>query len=183
MLKLLLFVLPLSLDTFAVATALGLRGLPARERTRVSLLMSSFEMAMPIVGLLIGRGLGSAIGSSANYVAVAVLALVGLYMLLVGNEQSEQEQLALISSRHGLALLLLGLSISLDELAMGFTIGLLHLSITLAVALIGAQAFLAAQLGLRLGTRLGHTAAELAERLAGIALLALAVLLLTENLT
>lgn len=39
MLKLALFVLPLGLDTFAVATA---RGLPARDRTRVSLLMSSF---------------------------------------------------------------------------------------------------------------------------------------------
>jgi manganese efflux pump family protein len=65
---------------------------------------------------------------------------------------------------------------------MGFSIGLLHLSITLAVILIGAQAFLAAQLGLRLGTRLGHTAAELAERLAGITLLTLAGLLLAEQL-
>jgi len=182
MLKLALFVLPLSLDTFAVATALGLRGLPARERTRVSLLMSSFEMAMPIVGLLVGRGLGSALGGAANYLAVTLLALVGLYMLAIENDRDDQERLALISSRHGTALLLLGLSISLDELAMGFSIGLLHLSITLAVVLIGAQAFLAAQLGLRLGTRLGHAAAELAERLAGIALLALAALLLAENL-
>jgi hypothetical protein len=37
---------------------------------------------------------------------------------------------------------------------MGFTIGLLHLSIVWAVILIGAQARLVAQLGLRLGSRL-----------------------------
>ena len=42
----------------------------------------------------------------------------------------------------------LGLSISLDELAIGFTIGLLHLSLWLAIVLIGAQAFIVAQLGL-----------------------------------
>ena len=43
MLKLVLFVLPLGLDTFAVSAALGMRGLPARQRLRVSLLMSGFE--------------------------------------------------------------------------------------------------------------------------------------------
>jgi putative Mn2+ efflux pump MntP len=181
MLKLALFVLPLGLDTFAVATALGLRGLPARERTRISLLMSSFEMAMPVVGLLVGRGLGSAIGSAADYVAVAVLALAGGYMLVAEGEGGEQERLALVSTRDGLALLLLGLSISLDELAMGVSIGLLHLSIAVAVVMIGVQAFLAAQLGLRLGSRLGSAAAEFAETLAGVALLALAVFLLAEK--
>jgi putative Mn2+ efflux pump MntP len=44
-LKLILFVLPLGLDTFAVAAALGIQGLPAKERLKASLLMSSFEMA------------------------------------------------------------------------------------------------------------------------------------------
>ena len=75
--KLILFVLPLGLDTFAVAAALGMRGLPRRERLRVSLLMSGFEMAMPVVGLLLGRALGSAIGNAADYVAIAVLAALG----------------------------------------------------------------------------------------------------------
>ena len=55
MLKLVLFVLPLGFDTFAVSTALGLRGLPKRERLKASLLMSSFEMAMPVLGLFLGR--------------------------------------------------------------------------------------------------------------------------------
>ncbi|MDP9262575.1 MAG: hypothetical protein M3O89_11455, partial [Actinomycetota bacterium] len=67
MLKLILFVLPLGLDTFAVSAALGIQGLPAKERLKASLLMSSFEMAMPIVGLLLGRGLGAAIGGVAGY--------------------------------------------------------------------------------------------------------------------
>lgn len=182
MLKLVLFVLPLGLDTFAVSAALGMRGLPSRARLRVSLLMSSFEMAMPVVGLLLGHALGHLVGSTADYVAIGVLALLGVWMLL-HEDEDEGEKVGQLASGHGLVLLALGISISLDELAIGFTIGLLHLSLWLAVALIGAQAFLFAQIGLRLGAHLNETLRERAEQLAGLALLGLAVLLGVEKLT
>jgi putative Mn2+ efflux pump MntP len=181
-LKLFLFVLPLGLDTFAVAAALGMRGLPRRERMRVSLLMSAFEMAMPIIGLLIGNAVGSAVGGAADYVAIVVLAFLGAWMLLQDPED-EDEEVGYFASRGGVAILALGISISLDELAIGFTIGLLHLWPWLAVLLIGAQAFLFAQLGLRLGTRMGQTLRERAEQLAGAALMGLAALLVFERLT
>ena len=181
MLKLILFVLPLGLDTFAVAAALGVRGLPPRQRLRVSFLMSGFEMAMPVVGLLLGRALGQLIGVAADYVAIGVLAVLGVWML-VHEEGEEGEQVARLASGEGLAMLALGISISLDELAIGFTIGLLHLSLWVALVLIGAQAFLFAQLGLRIGARLNEALRERAEQLAGLALLGLAVLLVVERL-
>ena len=173
--------MPLGLDTFAVATALGLRGLPPRERLRISLLLSCFEAVMPLVGLLLGRVIGGAVGSAADYVAIVILALVGLWMLVAGEEAGEQ-RMAGLTTGHGLALVALGVSVSLDELAMGFSVGLLHLSVWLAVVLIGAQAFLVAQLGMRLGTRGSEALSEVAERLAGIALIALAILLLVTQL-
>jgi manganese efflux pump family protein len=180
LLKLILFVLPLGLDTFAVAAALGMRGLPRRQRLRISLLMSSFEMAMPVVGLLLGHALGHLVGSAADYVAIGVLALLGLWMLV--HEEDDGEKVAQLARGQGLVLLALGISISLDELAIGFTIGLLHLSLWLAVVLIGAQAFVFAQVGLRLGARLNETLRERAEQLAGLALLGLALLLVVEKL-
>jgi putative Mn2+ efflux pump MntP len=180
-LKLILFVLPLGLDTFAVAAALGMRGLPPRQRLRVSLLMSTFEMAMPVVGLLLGHALGSVIGGAADYVAIVVLALLGLWMVIHDDEE-EGEKVAQLARGEGLVLLALGISISLDELAIGFTIGLLHLSLWLAVVLIGSQAFLFAQTGLRLGAHLNETMRERAEQLAGLALVGLAFLLVAEKL-
>jgi putative Mn2+ efflux pump MntP len=180
-LELILFVLPLGFDTFAVAAALGVQGLRAKERLKASLLMSSFEMVMPVVGLLLGHGLGAAVGGVADYVAAAALFALGGWMLVV-EEGDESAKVSALSSRGGLALIGLGVSISLDELAMGFTIGLLKLSIVLAVVLIGVQAFAVAQLGLRLGARLGKAAREWAEKLAGVALVGLGVLILAEKL-
>ena len=164
-----------------VEEALGLQGLPKRDRLKVSLLLSAFEMTMPVVGLFVGRGLGAAIGSVAEYLAAAALIGLGVYMLRA-DEAAEGQKVASLSSTSGLAMIGLGLSISLDELAMGFTIGLLHLSLVLAVILIGIQAFVVAQVGLRLGSRLGEAAREWAERLAGIALVGLGLLILIEQL-
>lgn len=181
MLKLLLFVLPLGFDTFAVSSSLGVSGLPRAARLRVSLVLSSFEMVMPVVGLLLGHGLGTVVGGVADYAAVAALLGLGAYMLL-SDEGAEEEKVALLARSRGWALLVLGLGISLDELAMGFTIGLLHLSLALAVLLTGIQAFLLAQAGLRLGARLGAAAREGAEKLAAVALLALGGFILVEKL-
>jgi putative Mn2+ efflux pump MntP len=180
-LKLVLLILPLGLDTFAVSAALGARGLPARERLRVSLLLSGFELAMPIIGLLLGRALGHVVGSNADWLAIGVLTLLGIWMLL--EEEDESDKAGQLPAGRGLALFALGLSISLDELAIGFTIGLLQLSLWVAVAVIGVQAFLFAQLGLRLGTRLNESFRERAEKAAGLVLVGLAALLAVEKLT
>jgi manganese efflux pump family protein len=181
LLKLLLFVLPLGLDTFAVSAALGVAGMPKQQRLKISLLLSGFEMAMPVTGLLVGHALGHAIGTAADYIAAAALFALGIWML-VSEEQDEAGKVTALAANSGLALVALGASISLDELAMGFTIGLLHLSIVLAVILIGAQAFLVAQVGLRLGARIGEASREAAEKVAGLALIGLGILILVETL-
>jgi manganese efflux pump family protein len=138
-------------------------------------------MAMPVIGLLVGHVLGHAIGMAADYVAAAALFALGIWML-VSEEQDEAGKVSALTANNGLALVTLGVSISLDELAMGFTIGLLHLPIALAVILIGAQAFIVAQLGLRLGSRLSEAAREGAEKIAGLALIGLGLLILIQKL-
>jgi putative Mn2+ efflux pump MntP len=87
-----------------------------------------------------------------------------------------------VASLRGWGALLLGLSISLDELAIGFTLGLLRLPAALVIVLIAVQAFLVTQFGLRLGRRLGERWREAAERLAGLALAGLALALVAEKL-
>ncbi|MGB9185332.1 MAG: manganese efflux pump [Solirubrobacteraceae bacterium] len=178
--KLIALVLPLGLDTFAVAAALGVAGLDPRRRLRVSLLMAGFEAGMPLVGLALGVPLGHVVGSAADYIAIGVLLAFGLYTLLARDH--DEEDIGKLASATGWGAIALGVSISLDELAIGFTLGLLHLPAAVAIILIGAQAFGLSQLGLRLGARLGSELREGAERLAGLALTALGLGLLIEKI-
>ena len=180
MLRLVGLVLPLCLDTFAVAAALGMRGLSGRQRLRFGALFAAFEGGMPLAGLLAGSLLGRSLGSAADYVAIAALAALGIY-LLTSSEEDEERRVGRLLRASGTAVLALGLSISLDELAMGFVLGLAGVPILPAVALIAVQAFAASQLGFAAGRRIGERVREGAERLAALALLALAALLLAAK--
>ncbi|MDE3129593.1 MAG: manganese efflux pump [Acidobacteriota bacterium] len=177
--KLIALVLPLGLDTFAVCCALGMAGIPASRRNRISALMVAFEAGMPLIGLALGVPVGRAIGGAADYVAIVVLAAFGLYTIL--GEEDEESAAQLITAS-GWRLVLLGVSISLDELAVGFTLGLLRLPVAIVILAVALQTIVIAQLGMRLGGRLGGRVREGAERLAGVALTGLAAILLIEQL-
>jgi putative Mn2+ efflux pump MntP len=110
---------------------------------------------MPLVGVAVGQALGRTIGSGADYIASAALVAFGVFLLLADDDDDENEKAVMLSKAQGFALVGLGVSISLDELAVGFSIGLLHVPLFAAIVLIAIQAFVAAQIGVRLGARLG----------------------------
>lgn len=181
MLKLLAFVLPLGLDSFAVAAAIGAsQAITAWQRLRISLVFVIFEGGMPLIGLGLGIALARGIGQVASYLAGAAVIAIGAWMLLAGDKDEEEKATRIITSR-GLALIALGLSISLDELAIGFTIGLAHLPVTTVIVAIALQAFIAAQLGLAIGAKIGERWRERAEQVAGIALVLLGAYLIAEQ--
>ena len=170
---------PLGLDTFALAAALGVAGLDQRDRLRITLVFTAFEAGMPVVGLLAGRLIGGLIGDWAGYGGILFLIVAGVLLLRPGKEEEDEERrLRLLAHARGLAILDLGLSISVDELTVGLSAGLLGLPFALAVLWIAVQAFLAVQLGLRFGARIGEAMRERSERIAGAALILVALVLL-----
>lgn len=182
--KLLAFVLPLGIDSFAVAAAIGAvqAGTTAWQRLRISLLFVVFEGGMPLVGLGLGAALAHGIGQVADYAAAAAVMAIGAWMLFA-DEAEEEERAAHLATSRGLALVGLGISISLDELAIGFSIGLSRLPAIAVIVAIALQAFIAAQLGLALGAKIAERWRERAERLAGIALILLGIYLIAEQVT
>src|SRR2546423_8490062 len=68
---------PLGLDTFALAAALGLAGLTGRDRLRVALVFTAFEAGMPILGVVVGRVAGGFLGQWAGYAGIAFLFVAG----------------------------------------------------------------------------------------------------------
>jgi manganese efflux pump family protein len=104
--------------------------------------------------------------------------------MLVQNEDSpeEQEKAARLGRTHGFAILALGLSISLDEFAIGGSLGLVRLPAVPVVIAIAIVASLACQLGLTLGSRISGRFRERAQNLAAVALILLGAYLLAERL-
>jgi putative Mn2+ efflux pump MntP len=175
---LLALLIPLTADTFILSAALGLAGLPKKQQMRTSLVLTAFEAGMPAVGVLIGRGVGNFLGHFAGYTAAVVIGLAGAIMLWPGKkEDKEKQKKKLLSRTRGFAIIDLGLSVSIDELAIGLSLGLLGVSLWIAMIFIGLQAFIASQLGLKLGTKLSEKAREGTEKVAGLALIITALIL------
>jgi putative Mn2+ efflux pump MntP len=180
-LRLLAFVLPLGLDALAVAAAIGAAGpVTARRRVRVGVIFVVFEAGMPLVGVALGAGLARAIGGVAEYLAAAAVACLGLWLVL-HRDDDEDEADRLLTAR-GMATVALGAGISLDELAIGFSLGLVRLPLLPVIIAIAVQALIAAQLGLTLGARISERLREQAGRIAGAALILLGCYLLAERL-
>ncbi len=182
-LRLLPLILSLGLDTLALSIALGLAPLPPRTRLRLALTFAAAEGLMPAVGLLIGRPLGEAIGGGAVYIAGALLIATGLWLLREALEEDDDDddaggergKILSAASAHGLPLVGIALSISLDELAMGFSFGVLRLPVVPALIAIALQALVVSLGGQWLGQRVGGALGERAEMAAGVVLCLLGV--------
>jgi manganese efflux pump family protein len=174
-LTLLLFVLPLGVDTFAIAAAVGANRISGWSRWRISTIFAICEGGTPLIGLGLGSSVGQAVGDIAEYFSGFLLILLGGYLWWSDDDDGgddDDDEVAkarrLIDAR-GLTLIGLAISISIDELAIGFSFGL---GATLAepttiVAIIAIQALVVSQLGLSLGARISEHLRERIERIAG----------------
>jgi putative Mn2+ efflux pump MntP len=176
MLRVMLVVLPLGLDTFALTTLLGVLPLARGQRLRIAVVFAVAEGLMPAVGLLLGLPLGHALGRYASYVAGTVLIGIGGWIWWsqqreraeAGDDEDEEAgKIMRAATASTWSLTGLALSISLDELAVGFSFGLLGLPLIPVLFLIALQALLVSLAGQWIGRHVGQLVGPYAERLVG----------------
>jgi putative Mn2+ efflux pump MntP len=158
------FVIPLGFDTFAVAVALGLRGL---HPLRPALLFSLFETPIPLIGILVGRYVGLRFGTLAVYIGAIILIGIGIHTLRETMEDDDVQGSLSFGSVRGIWLA--GSAVSTDEIAMGFPLGALGLPIAVVLAAIAVQAFFVTIAGILIGRRIGTALGRQTSRTAGIA--------------
>ncbi len=159
--------LSVGLSNFAGSIGIGLSGVDARTRLRVGIAFGLFEGAMPILGLFIGEALSGTIGAYGRYVGSGLLVLTGLYTIWqsirTGKVEREEEK-GILDTRQ---LLILGVALSLDNLIVGFALGVYHVSIVLAAVTMAVVSVGLSLLGLELGSRLGARVGEYSEMAGG----------------
>ena len=188
MLALLLVAVSLGLSNFAASVGIGVAGLDGRTRLRVGLVFGAFETGMPIIGLLLGHGLAGALGGAAHWIGAGLLIATGLYALAqarrgAGHEADASPAGAGQAGANGDGpagqgtgrLLVTGLALSVDNLAVGFALGAYRVSITVAAVVIGAVSVALSLLGLEIGARIGTRVGDRGEIIGGLVLIGVGI--------
>jgi len=168
----------LGIDTLITSTSLGLKREPG-DKVKIALTFAAAESVMPLVGFFIGGALSHYFASKASLIGALMLIGVAIYFLFFDDEEVEKKRLERDLS--GWPLITTALSISMDELAVGFSAGFIHVPILLTVMLIASRSFVFTFIGVSFGSKLKPYLGEWAEKSAGIVLALLGVWMLLED--
>lgn len=175
---LLLVAVALGLSNFAAAIGIGISGVDRRTRWRVGLVFGLFEAGMPIVGVALGRGTADEIGSAARWIGATLLIATGGYALwqILRASSAPEEGTGEDAAEQPLGrLLLTGLALSVDNLAVGFSLGAEKVNLATAATVIGVVSLGLSLVGLELGARIGEKTGRRGELLGALALIAVGV--------
>ncbi|WP_249226499.1 manganese efflux pump MntP [Alicyclobacillus mengziensis] len=172
--KMIALIMSLGMDTLMMSVALGFAR--TKGKVKIALTFACAEAIMPFVGLRFGQVAGRLIGDFASLVGGIILMGVAAWLIFFEDENEDEKKLE--RTLTGWTLILTALSISLDELAVGFSIGLVGVPVTLTIILIAVQAFIFTFVGLVFGEKLKRYLGEWAEKLASVVLAVLGVWIL-----
>ncbi len=179
MLALLLVAVSLGLSNFAASVGIGVSGVDARTRLRVGVIFGVFETAMPILGLLAGRSLAATLGHAAHWIGGGLLIATGIYAVIQAIHNQGSHENARPADSQTWRLIITGAALSIDNLAVGFALGTYHVSLPLAVAVIGTVSIAMSLAGLELGVRIGKRAGQRGAALGGLVLIGAGVAIST----
>lgn len=171
----LLIALGLAMDAFAVSLGIGTAGRanPARAKFRLAFHFGVFQTGMTLLGWLAGSTIVGLISGIDHWLALVLLAYVGINMIRSGfNPDCESYQ---SDPSKGKTLMLLCVATSLDALAVGLSLAVLKTSILFPALLIGVVASGLSTVGLFAGNQLGKTFGKRMEILGGLILVVIGV--------
>jgi manganese efflux pump family protein len=171
---LILVAVSLGLSNFAAAIGIGISGISARTRVKVGIIFGLFEACMPIAGLALGHGLAQALGHSARWISGGLLTATGAWAIAQAVRGDRSAVPAPDQQSTG-RLVITGLAISVDNLAVGFALGAFHVNLAVAAVTIGGISVALSLIGLELGAQIGVRTGQRGELLGGLVLIAVGV--------
>ncbi|AEJ38276.1 hypothetical protein TPY_0048 [Sulfobacillus acidophilus TPY] len=173
--KMIALILSLGTDTFTVAIFLGAAQI--RGKLPVALTFAAAEGVMPLMGVVAGRAVDRLVGNGTEWMGGLILIALAVWLIFFDRDD---DRIASDRRLSGWPLVGAALGISLDELAAGFSVGLVGVPVALTIIFIAVQAFLLTVLGMTFGARLAPYWGEWTERLPGLVLGFLGIWLIVQ---
>jgi manganese efflux pump family protein len=170
------------MDAFAVALGAGASGQIRGRRAaiRLSFHFGLFQFMMPVLGWLLAIRVERLIESIDHWLALALLAFVGVRMIIAGMRPG-REELPNDPSR-GMSLVALSVATSIDALAVGLSLAFLGTEILWPSAAIGIITCGFSLAGIVLGTKLNEKVGRRMEIAGGLILIAIGLQILVTHL-
>jgi len=190
LLTIILVAVVLGLDAFSLSLGLGLQGRSRSYGLKFSAMVGVFHIIMPLVGLNLGLAAGKFLGVWASRLGAAILAYIAVDFIIKGYRQTRphsysfKEGKAVITKRNDSYrenwgnMLLLGISVSIDALTVGFSLGTFKMPIFITVIIMGMVAAIMTMLGFLGGRMFSRLVGSYAQMAGGLVLAALAIKLL-----
>lgn len=180
--EILLIALSMSMDAFAVCLGAGTQSRTTGPRPvfRLAFHFGLFQFFMPVIGWFAGTTIVRYISAYDHWVAFGLLAFVGIRMICSGFDPTSAEQKN--DPSRGWTLVMLAFATSIDALAVGFSLGVVGVTIWYPAVVIGVVTGLISLLGIYLGNRLGQKFGKRMEIIGGIILVLIGFRILLSHL-
>ena len=177
----------LAMDAFVVSLTQGmaLKGGSGDKKhiklaVKLAAYFGAFQAIMPIIGWVLGRYFEKYILSFDDYIAFALLLLVGGKMLYDSLKGGDEEEVK--SDLKHKQIIALAIATSIDALAVGVSFAFLNVSISSAAIIIGLTIFVICFIAVILGKKIGSFFQKYAEIAGGVILILMALNILIQNI-
>jgi putative Mn2+ efflux pump MntP len=172
----------LAMDAFAVTLGCAASGQARGPRAafRLSFHFGLFQFTMPVVGWAAGTGIARLVSTWDQWIAFALLVLVGARMIHAGLHPDPHRVPG--DPSRGWTLVMLSVATSIDALAVGLSLAMLRVSIWYPSVVIGVVALTISVIGFQFGTRLGARFGRRMEILGGAILILIGLRILAAHL-
>ena len=149
---LILFSFLVGLDNLQVSSAIGMLEIRSERKWLLTIAFGFFEAVMPLIGLLLGQLIHTALGDLASTIGPFIL--IGFGMLIIYMTHREQNTAEMVNSRW--LLFGLPLTLSLDNLLAGIGLGALGYPVLFSALVIGLVSASMCFLGLYVGQKVSQ---------------------------
>ncbi|HEX2978969.1 MAG TPA: manganese efflux pump MntP family protein [Anaerolineaceae bacterium] len=180
--EILVIAVGLAMDAFAVSLGIGTTGKARTTRPifRISFHMGFFQGFMTLIGWFAGSRIAHLIAQFDHWIAFVLLAFVGIRMIQSGLGKAEEVQ-SNDPSRGG-HLMMICIATSIDAMAVGLSLAMVEVNITLACLVIGIVTLGLSLFGLLTGCRLGERFGKRMEILGGLLLVGIGLRIVISHM-
>lgn len=155
--------LALGMDAFSVCLGLGMQKLRLKRILWISIVVGSFHITMPLIGIVLGKMIAAPLESYTQLISGIILFFIGAQMFF----GAFKEEKKLLLPPIGIGLLLLAFTVSIDSFTIGFGLGVSGVRTALALFLFGCSSALLACLALLISRRVQGVLGRYSELLGG----------------